>query len=244
MLVALFCSVLSFKEFKSKFSLFVIAITAIGVIGSLSDQVLIGFFISIWILLLGYKPQRVFLRVVKLGIITSFILLSIFLIIKTTPHMNEKMTSYKSGEVYGSSIGERMFHFKFALYELTDNTRNLFFGVGPGMYGMHANNTGLFPETVTPQFTFIEVFSEIGFIGGVSFLCIVLAILIQAKKLHGLMGTSFVVSVVIAAGFQASWKWTSVFFLLALMMSFSSQTRIKEDIVYPVYNQRAFIKRY
>lgn len=222
MLVVFYTTIMAIYETKSVKYVIYLIVSILGMIGTFSTQVLIAFTISSLIIILFFSKKTKYFRMFVLlfaGIL--FVFMSYFSI----NEIITKINLANSDGIYGTSVGERSFHFKNGLSLFGDNLKNILIGVGPGEYGYFASKTGIFPSTVTTQFTIIEVLVETGVLGLLIFIFLVCLVGVKIGRLHGVIGVTMFVSLFIANSFQASWKWTSFFLFIGLLLSFRTKVR-------------------
>jgi hypothetical protein len=120
--------------------------------------------------------------------------------------------------VYKMSGAERNFHIKYALRLLTERPYTFLLGVGPGNYGKYAAaQTGVFPETVTPQVTPVEWLVGYGLLGTGVILAWLWSIFKSSIQMLGFAGVGIGAGLVVANLFQANWTWEGWFLALAFL---------------------------
>lgn len=187
----------------------------LGTLLSLTDQVLLGAAVGLGLALPFLLPRQrwyfwpvlLFALAIPAGLIINSAVL------KTRQFAGTPSTIY----INGSSVGERTFHTRYALSMLTNDERATLFGFGPGRYGEYASESGYFPETVTMQFSALEILCEWG-IAGFTLLgaCCVLLFLTLFNK-QGLFSAGLFLGLLLANSFQANWKWEGVFLAIAAL---------------------------
>lgn len=220
MLSAFYTSILFYREYKSRFAKFFVLIATVGVLSSLSDQILLAFLGSVLFLwFFEKKPTTHFFKPLIFILVISAA--TYFIMAIAIPHLAAKFQKLQGGNIYGSSIGERAFHASLSLELFVDNIKNTLLGIGPGMYGQYAGQTGVFPKTVTPQFTIFEILVETGVLGFFIMGLFLFFLVKEIFRLHGILGLSIAMGLIVGNSFQANWKWSGVFFITGLLLAFS-----------------------
>lgn len=214
MLCSFLTSYLLYKLTSSKLSVFYIVITSLGVISSFSDQIIFSYLIIV--LFIFYKKiKKSQFYPLLLIIVVVFITYISFL---TMPSYQNKFSTISSGDYYGTSAGERYFHIMYSIELFLKNPKNIMIGIGPGIYGEYVSLIGMFPNTTTPQVTFFEILCETGAIGFFLFTITLVYLGKFLYKYYGLLGLGVLTVIIIGDGFQANWKWSSVFLMVGVFL--------------------------
>ncbi len=202
------------------------AMSLIGLLGSLSDQIYLSlfFFVMIGGASMMTGKSKMVARVVAIVVLLA---ISPYLIERISSKVTEA-TSLKAYNAMGQSGGERIYHLQNSFELLTENLIRIPFGVGPGRYGAYAARTGVFPSTVTPQVTVVEWVVEHGLIGFCLFLYWLWLIGVRAIRDYGLFGLAAVSALMIANLFQGNWKWEVWF--LALSFFYASKPQVDNQL--------------
>ncbi|MCZ8523111.1 MULTISPECIES: O-antigen ligase family protein [Paenibacillus] len=219
MLVVLFCATLFYKYSKNIFALVVIIIGLLGAVFSLADQILVALLVSFCLIFISLEKVRksFFMPVL---VVYAAVLVAVVTIL-VMPHFQNKIEEISN--INQSSVGERTFHILFSLKMLFNDILTFLIGLGPGLYGKYATTTGYYPDTVTPQVTIIEILVETGVLGFAIFACLLVLTLRRMLRLHSMYGIAVFVGLFLAIAAQATWKWSSVFFLIPFVLSFKTQ---------------------
>jgi hypothetical protein len=186
-----------------------------GTILSLTDQVILGGAIALAMAL----PTRLNrnrwyfwpVLVIVLSVPTMFLAGSF--LAKTGQSDGEPSAIY----INGSSVGERSFHSHYGISLLTADAKRVPFGIGPGRYGEYAAETGLYPGTVTMQFTAMEILCEWGVVGLAVLGGCVIVFLLSLWRTSGFFGTGLFAGLLLANSFQSNWKWEGAFLAVATL---------------------------
>lgn len=191
---------------------------AVGVIASLSEQVLLGFLPCVAGVVLVAKSGRKLLRL-------AFVVVCLMMIPYVSKGLMQRVQQSKlvldprsTSPIVGLSGGERIYHAHYALRTLEENPWSWLTGLGPGRYGEYASQTLLFPDTVTPQVTPIAWLFGYGVTGTLLILAWLFLVGSNAVKAYGLtLGVSALAGILLANMFQAGWKSESFFLALAYL---------------------------
>lgn len=196
-------------------------ISGIGIIGSLADQIFLGLAIltvtSSFIILCnttnGYK-------IVSLVIILLFASTLSWYIYGNLQDKFAEMGDFgNSAYVFGTSVGERWYHANNGINIIEDMPVVIVTGIGPGRYGDYASKTGIWPSTVTMQFTLAEWIVEYGIIWSVIICILLVSVARKAFIRYRYWGWCALLAILTANGFQANWKWEAWFMVLAFLYS-------------------------
>lgn len=187
----------------------------LGTLLSFTDQVLTGAAIGLGVALPSVLPRRrwYFWPTLLLAIVLPVGLLWQSVTAKTQP--SEGVPSVI--DINGSSVGERTFHTRYGLSLLTMEGKAVLFGIGPGRYGEYATETGYYPNTVTMQFSLMEILCEWGVAGIVLLVAICLLFSRALWRTGGIVSLAFFAGLLIADGFQSNWKWEGTFLAMAVL---------------------------
>lgn len=195
-----------------------VGITAsmLGVLGSFSDQVYLGFLLFVMGISLVWFTKRAALP----GVVVVFMGLVLAASFNLFDRLSVKINQI--GEVVGAdSLGlsgaGRAFHAQNGLSILSENPIVWITGVGPGRYGEYIAKAGMGPPSTTMQVTPLEWLLENGLIGFALIMFWLVTIGRNAWHVFGWMGAIGLVSLLIANAFQATWKWEAWFFALAFL---------------------------
>lgn len=186
----------------------------VGSLASLANQVLLALVLFVSLGLGGH------IRGTRRALM---VLTSVVLLVSVTPYLwysflpKARELSWQGSAVYGASVGERAFHFRYSINHLAEKPELLLSGAGPGRYGHYAVETGIFPDTVTPQFTVIEWLFEYGVLGLTLLSLWLILVARKAWHAYGIAGLVAVISLILANMFQANWKWEAWFLALAFL---------------------------
>lgn len=212
-LVVLFAIALR-SGIRTKATILGLVIALAGAIASLSDQVMLAMFVCLAASVLSLKMRSRWLRPAVLGLALCLISTAAILSLRTKLIAGPEIGTAEI--IYRSSVGERNFHARFGMSLLEESAATVF-GIGPGRYGEYVAETGLFPDTVTMQYTVPEILVEWGAVGLGVWLIVLSALGAQAWKTHRLAGLGFLAGLMIADSFQSNWKSESVFLALAAL---------------------------
>ncbi len=190
----------------------------LGTIGSLSGQVLLGFLPLVMGGILSAKRGSRAARVIlALIVLMAIPFLGAYI-------MEKADTGYRLASAEYNPIGsngERIFHARFAENLLQENPWAWLTGLGPGRYGEYAKQTGLFPDSVTPQITPVAWLCGYGIPGTLLIIGWLFLISKNAVKAFGFIaGMSAISGILLANMFQANWKSES--FVVALAYLYAS----------------------
>lgn len=198
---------------KNKATVFGLAIALVGAIASLADQVTVAVVVCLAASVLSLRTRRRWLRPVVLGMAFCLLATATVLSLRLKLGMGPELGT--SAAIYRNSVGERNFHLRYGVALLLRQPAATVFGIGPGRYGEYASETGMFPDTVTMQYTVPEILVEWG-VAGLAVWAGVLAMLGgRAWKRYRLAGLGLLLGLVIADSLQANWKSESVFLAAA-----------------------------
>lgn len=187
---------------------------SVGVVWSLSEQVLLGLLpLCAGIILASGKGKTV----LRVTLVAALLLLIPFVSTKMMNKIQQEQR-LQGQQVAGSSGAERAFHARYALRMLDDNPWGWLTGMGPGRYGEYASRTGMFPDTVTPQVTPIAWLFGYGVIGTLIICAWLFLVGKGAVKSYGVfLGTGALFAIILSDMFQAGWKNESFFLGLAYL---------------------------
>lgn len=187
---------------------------SVGVVWSLSEQVLLGLLPLCAGIILASGKGKTALRVT---LVAGLLLLIPFVSTKMMNKVQQEQ-QLQGQAVVGTSGGERSFHAHYALRMLDDNPWGWLTGLGPGRYGEYASRTGMFPDTVTPQVTPIAWLFGYGAIGTLIICLWLFCIAKESVKSYGFfVGTGAFFAIILSNMFQAGWKNESFFLALAYL---------------------------
>jgi hypothetical protein len=194
---------------QSKAAKLGLAITLLGAIASLADQVTIAAVVCLAASMASLKMRRRWLRPAVLGAAFCVLAGAAFLSMRTK--LAEGAQAGEPVSIYRNSVGERNFHLRYGASLIGQQPVAAVFGIGPGRYGEYVSETGLFPDTVTMQYTAPEILVEWGVAGFVVWAGVLAMLGARAWRLHGLAGLGLLAGLLIADSFQANWKSETVF---------------------------------
>jgi hypothetical protein len=198
---------------QSKAAKLGLAITLMGAIASLADQVTMAAVVCLAASMASLKMRSRWLRPAVLGVAFCVLVAAALLSMRTK--LAEGSQAGEPVSIYRNSVGERNFHLHYGASLIGQQPIAAVLGIGPGRYGEYVSETGLFPDTVTMQYTAPEILVEWG-VAGLAVWAGVLAMLgARAWKLHGLAGLGLLAGLLIADSFQANWKSETVFLAAA-----------------------------
>lgn len=209
-------------------------LSLIGSIASLSDQVLL----ALVLLALAFLFQRMKESSTAQAVIWAAIGFAVMIYAGTQLIRQWNFAGSAPSEVYGHSMGERMFHTIYGLKLFLEEPAALITGIGPGRYGDYVSRIGIFESTVVPGVTFIEWFVEWGIIGLVIIGCWLNGIARSARARFGQLGMAAVGALLVADMFQMNWKLESWFMALAYLYTavpelsrvpFRARTQLDDD---------------
>lgn len=205
---------ITYYKFKSKFIFLGMLCSAIGTIGSLSDQVMIAFslFIISCFLCSKIKTYRKIF-----GLLFLCIILSPLMFLLSTNLTNKFNQLVEGKEIYANSSGERMYHIRYGLSLISKDPVKLVTGIGAGLYGYNVAKGGMFPETTNMQVLIADWLVENGAFFFAAMLFFLLIVGIRAYSKFGPIGVVALICLVFANLFQANWKWEAWFFGLAFL---------------------------
>lgn len=198
---------------RSKLVAIAMAMAALGIIGSLSDQVFLGAIVA---LLFGMAAiwRRSKIMTVSL-ILLVFVPVAIYSVLTVNNKAAEITSGSGDSNISGSSGGERMFHVRYAISLLKSHPAALLFGIGPGRYGQYVAETGVYPNTTTIQSSFIEILTEWGVIGAAVSLGILVFFGYDLYQKRGNRYLGFFIALLLGSAFQ---EWLVVYLAFALMV--------------------------
>jgi hypothetical protein len=207
-------------------------IALVGTLLSLTDQVLLGATVGLGLALPSLLPRRAwyFWPVLVLSLA-----IPIGLILHSTIAKTQQFSSTPSAlYINGSSVGERAFHTHYGLSLLTGDAKATVFGVGPGRYGEYAAESGYFPQTVTMQFSALEILCEWGVVGFTILGACCLLLFLTFLREQGLFSAGLFLGLLLANSFQANWKWEGAFLAIAALYIGLFQQATDKSEVYVV----------
>jgi hypothetical protein len=188
---------------------------ALGLLLSLSDQVLVAGAVGLFSGLSGMRKKQM---VVTWSIAAAAIAIVCAFEIQTLAVKETVSTAGIVSWINGGSVGERNFHLQYGVSLLEEHPTAALFGIGPGRYGEYAADSGAFPDTVNMQTSEMEILVEWGAAGFALWLVLVGFLAARGFQLHGILGLGLLVGLVIADSFQANWKHEAVFLALAVLI--------------------------
>lgn len=203
-----------FVPASNKWRRYGIIASLVGVVGSFSDQVYLGFLIFLGGLSVVWLREKAVLSAVAVlfaGIVLA-VSLNLFDRLWTKADQIGEVTGADSLNLSG--VG-RSFHALNSLSILSENPIALVTGIGPGRYGEYIARAGLGPPSTTMQVTVLEWLVEFGPVGSAIILVWLGSIGRGAWNAYGWMGVVCLTSLMVANAFQATWKWEAWFFALA-----------------------------
>ncbi|MGB0063420.1 MAG: hypothetical protein WBP85_03165 [Terracidiphilus sp.] len=190
-----------------------LATALVGAIASLADQVMIAVVVCLAASVLSLKMRSRWLRPAVLGMAFCLLATAGALSLRTKLIVGPGMGT--ADIIYRNSVGERSFHMRYGISLLELKPAATVFGIGPGRYGEYVAQTGLFPDTVTMQYTAPEILVEWGVAGVAVWLAVLAMLGARAWKTHRFAGLGLLAGLLIADSFQANWKSESMFLALA-----------------------------
>lgn len=225
MLGSLFCLILLKDDNISlKKHISFCLIPFLGAIFSFSSQIIVGlliFFLGLFlIIILPRKLLNSFL------LIYSGILIIGLIAILTIININ---TNFDPNEIYGNSSGERLYHIIFSFSLIISSFKNLLIGVGPGNYGVYLSDfSSYFPETVTPQVSFVEIIVEAGLLSFVTLIIALISLINKQIKAGQIKEAFMFIGFIVASSFQATWKWPILFVFFAIMIRVINNNNVRK----------------
>jgi arginine exporter protein ArgO len=197
------------------------AVSLIATIASLSDQILVAFFVlGVAFLLHRMKQSKRNQALVWAGIAFAAALY-----IGAQAIAKWQSAQSVGQDIYGQSMGERLYHLGYSLRVLSDEPAGIVTGVGPGRYGDYVARTGMFEPTVVPGITLVEWMVDFGVVGLFLFGGWLWGVTQMARRRFGPLGTAAVATLLMANMFQMGWKWESWFFALAALSAAAAEFR-------------------
>ncbi|MGA3130351.1 MAG: hypothetical protein ABSD59_06095 [Terracidiphilus sp.] len=190
-----------------------LAAALVGTIASLADQVMVAVVVCLAASVLSLRTQVRWLRPFVLGAACCLLAASANLSLQSKLEVESDAPTV----IYRESVGERNFHLRYGISLLGQQPSAVVFGIGPGRYGEYASETGLFPDTVTMQYTVPEILVEWGVAGLAVWLGVLAMLGARAWRAHKLAGLGLLLGLLIADSFQANWKSESVFLAVAAL---------------------------
>jgi hypothetical protein len=187
---------------------------ALGVLFSLSDQVLLAGAVGVFSGLPHMARRRP-------AVAWSLaILLTLLVFAFELQSFDVKQTSSNTGvvtRINGGSVGERSFHLQYGWSLLGAHPAASIFGIGPGRYGEYAADSGDFPDSVNMQTSEMEILVEWGVAGLALWIGLIGYLAFRIVQLHGVPGLGLLSALIIADSFQANWKHEAVFLAIAAL---------------------------
>lgn len=201
--------------YRSRLVRYGIWISIVGTVFSLTDQVLLGAAVGLGLALPSLVDRRSWRFWISLSLALTFIavLLIQSLIAKTQQFSGSSSAIY----INGSSIGERTFHTRYGFLLLSSDAKRVLFGLGPGRYGEYAAETGYFPDSVTMQFSLLEILCEWGVIGLAIAGGVCCLFFLALWRTSGIFGCGLFFGLLLANSFQSNWKWEGAFLAVAAL---------------------------
>lgn len=211
-----------------------IVVALVGVVGSVSDQVLLGAFL--FVLAFTFIAARQLAR--PWMIVGAVIAIACAAGLGVTDRLQAKFDQIgmvDESDAAGLSGAGRAFHIQTGVTFWLSNPFTALIGIGPGRYGELLAERGTWPGSTTMQVTVAEWFVEYGVIGAAIILFWLAAVGKRAWSVHGLLGIAALGSLIVANGFQASWKSEAWFFALAFLAAGSlrsaqSETELRSSL--------------
>ncbi len=189
------------------------AVSLIATIASLSDQILIAFFVlGVAFLLHRMKQSKRNQALVWAGIAFAAALY-----IGAQAIAKWQSAQSVGQDIYGQSMGERLYHTGYSFRILAEEPASIITGIGPGRYGDYVARTGIFESTVNPGVTVIQWMVEFGLAGLILLTGWFWRIWSKASLRFGPLGTAAVATLLMANMFQMNWKLESWFLALAYL---------------------------
>lgn len=200
----------------SRWNSWAIALSTVGMLLAIADQVLVGAIISFIVCLpiLGGKSSR-FIRLLILVVIVALGIFEVYSI----SAKNGAAVSDIGSNINGNSIGERSFHLRYGASLLQAHPFANLFGIGPGRYGEYVAETGNYPETESMQTSEAEVLVEWGVGGLLVWIALLACVTVRIWEVHGLLGIGLMLGLIVADSFQANWKHEATFLAIAALCS-------------------------
>ena len=187
---------------------------ALGVLFSLSDQVLLAGAVGVF----SGLPQMARKRPAVTWSLA--IVVTLLVCVFELQSFDVKQTSSNTGvvtRINGGSVGERSFHLQYGWQLLGAHPAAALFGIGPGRYGEYAADSGDFPNTVNMQTSEMEILVEWGVAGLAVWIALLACLAFRIAHLHGVPGLGLLTALIIADSFQANWKHEAVFLAIAAL---------------------------
>lgn len=190
-----------------------ILVSAVGVVGSLSDEIFLGAALLAILCIPVWLRSR---RRISAGAAALALALALgpYVGLRLVAKVEGLAAPVSQRTMFASGM-ERAYLSRYAVELMRANPLVLFLGLGPGRFGEYAQRLGPFPKSVTPQVMFVEWAVGYGIIG----FCVMSAWLAGIGRLamrnYGWEGAAVVLAFLVADGFQANWLWESFFLLLA-----------------------------
>ncbi len=208
---------------KNKVTIVGLAAALVGAIASLADQVMIAVVVCLAVSVLSLKMRSRWLRPTVLAMAFCLFAMAAVLSLRTKLIVGPEIGA--ANVIYGNSVGERNFHARYGISLLGREPAATVFGIGPGRYGEYVAQTGLFPDTVTMQYTAPEILVEWGIAGLAVWLALLAMLGVRAWKTHRFAGLGLLAALLIADSFQANWKSESVFLAVAAFCVLTDKAR-------------------
>jgi hypothetical protein len=198
-----------------------------GAMGSISTQVLGGVLAWGGVAVLGLLnlKRKTLERWLRNGFVIASALIALvpvvgYLVYAVASRMAiVERTLSNPEQLYGTSFGERFFHIFSVIDTVILNPLNFLFGVG-SRYGFYVSHRfDVYPVTTTPQVALMDVLGASGLVGLLLFTLWLLLMLPPLLKLPKLQGLAVWLGLIVAVATQATWKWTTFFFVLAYFVA-------------------------
>jgi hypothetical protein len=198
---------------RTKATMLGMTVALMGAIASLAGQVTVATVVCLAASMSSLKTRRRWLRSVVLG--AAFCVLATAVVLTVRIKAAAIEAAGQAEFIYGNSVDERNFHLRYGISLIGQQPVAAVFGIGPGRYGEYVSQTGLFPDTVTMQYTAPEILVEWGVAGFLVWAGVLAMLGARAWKMHRLAGLGLLVGLAMADSFQANWKSESVFLAAA-----------------------------
>lgn len=201
---------------SNKWRRFGIIASLVGVLGSFSDQVYLGFLVFLSGLSVVWFRKRAVLPAVAIFFTGMVLAVSLNLFDRLWAKADQ-IGEVTGADSLGLSGAGRTFHALNGIQILSENPIALVTGIGPGRYGEYIARAGFGPPSTTMQVTPLEWVVEFGLVGSTIILIWLGSIGRVAWNTFGWMGMVCLVGLMVANAFQATWKWEAWFFALAFL---------------------------
>lgn len=211
----------------------------IGVLSSLSDQILI----AACVLAAAFGWSRLSRPgMARSLVIIAVLALSAFLIYRVC--VQQSMEAVNGSSVYGESFGERKYNAWYGLRIFAEQPGALFLGIGPGRFGDYAVQDDMYREesTVQPGTAIIEWLVGYGLLGLIAIVVWLYEIGKRARIGFGVLGLAVLFALLIADMFQLRWLWEGWFTALAYLYA-SSERPMARSFYFAIPNRAPGYRR-